>query len=133
MAEFRFMKEVLAAFGRGSIRLFRCNAGVMWQGLTVEHTQHYLTLKNPRAVHGWPAGSSDLIGWQSVTVTPDMVGTRVAVFVAVETKSLCGRVTPEQQRFLSAVRGAGGRAVAARTLGEVAAVLGPQPEPVASL
>lgn len=121
------MREVLAAFGRGSIRLFRCNSGVAWQGAEIQRTAKTLTLANPRPVHGWPAGTADLVGWQSITVTPDMVGTRVAVFVAVETKSLTGTLRPEQRIFLDVVRRAGGRAVAARTLGEVATVLGPPP------
>jgi hypothetical protein len=133
MAEFKFMKEVMQAFGRGAVRLFRSNAGVAWQGKEVEHTREFLTLQNPRAIHGWPAGTSDLVGWQSVTVTREMLGKRVAVFVAVETKSASGRLTPEQRRFLAAVSRAGGRAVSARTLAEVAAVLGepagPLPRP----
>jgi hypothetical protein len=124
MAEFAFMKEVLAAFGRGATRLFRCNAGVSWQGLELEHTREIIVLKNPRAIHGWPEGTADLVGWQSVEVTPEMVGQRVAVFVAVETKSPAGRLTQGQRRFLTAVKSAGGLACAARTLPEVAAVLG---------
>lgn len=125
MSEFVFMKEVLAAFGRGATRLFRCNAGVSWQGLEVEHTRTRIVLDKPRAVHGWPPGTADLVGWQSVVITPQMVGQRVALFVAVETKSPAGRLTRGQRRFLTAVRAAGGLAVAARTLAGVAAVLGP--------
>ena len=68
------MKDVLASFGRGATRLFRCNAGTSWQGLEVARSRERLTLENPRAVHGWPPGSADLVGWQSVVVTPEMVG-----------------------------------------------------------
>jgi hypothetical protein len=53
-----------------------------------------------------------------------MVGARIAVFVAVETKSATGRLRPEQRRFIDAVQAAGGRACMARTLDDVAAVLG---------
>jgi len=118
------MKEVLQAFGRGTVRLFRSNAGVSWQGKEVEHTARFITLENPRAIHGWPAGTSDLVGWKSVVITQAMVGSRVAVFTAVEVKSPGGRLTDGQRRFLAAVQAAGGYAVAARTLAEVAAVLG---------
>ena len=133
MGEFAFMKEVLQAFGRGTTRLFRVNCGTTWQGREIEHTAKYLTLENPRPVHGMPAGSADLIGWQTITITPDMVGQQVAVFVAVETKALCGRVTPAQQTFLRTVREAGGRAVAARSLAEVAGVLGPPAGPASTI
>jgi hypothetical protein len=129
MAEFTFMKNVLAAFGRGSVRLFRSNAGVSWQGDEVQRTAKVVVLENPRAIHGWPAGTADLVGWQTVTVTPEMVGRRVALFVAVETKSPRGRLTAAQRRFLAAVESAGGRACVARTLDDVAAALGPPGAP----
>jgi hypothetical protein len=127
MAEFAFMKEVLAAFGRGSVRLFRANSGMAWTGRVVSHTKQFITIADPRTFHGMPAGTSDLIGWQSIEITPDMVGQRVAVFVAVECKTPAGRPTEAQAAFLSAVRRAGGRAVLARSTGDVAAALGPAP------
>jgi Holliday junction resolvase len=60
-------------------------------------------------------GSSDLIGWRSVTVTPDMVGQKIAVYCAVEVKTDKGRVSPEQQKFVDNVSAAGGYAVIARS------------------
>ena len=56
-------------------------------------------------------GSSDLIGWQTITITPDMVGQRVAVFTAVECKAEKGCTTPEQDNFLRQVNAAGGVAI----------------------
>lgn len=60
-------------------------------------------------------GGSDLIGWTSVTVTPDMVGKTVALFTAVEVKTPTGRVTPAQQNFIDQVNKAGGRAGVVRS------------------
>lgn len=60
-------------------------------------------------------GSSDLIGWRPVTITPDMVGKTIAQFVGCEVKSESGRVTVEQQSFLDAVNAAGGHGILART------------------
>ena len=59
-------------------------------------------------------GGSDLIGFMAVTVTPEMVGKRVAIFTAIEGK--CGRTatTDEQAQFISAVYHAGGIALIAR-------------------
>ncbi len=58
---------------------------------------------------GLCVGSSDLIGWRTVTVTQQMVGRKVAVFTAVETKRGRGaKVTIEQRHFISMVLEAGG-------------------------
>lgn len=58
-------------------------------------------------------GSSDLIGWTEVEITPDMVGKSVAVFTALEVKKRlakkfehCG--TEDQRNFIEQVRKAGG-------------------------
>lgn len=59
-------------------------------------------------------GSSDYIGWLPVTVTPDMVGKTVAVFVAMETKDAKGKTTEHQDNFIDQVNEAGGIAFVAR-------------------
>ena len=65
-------------------------------------------------------GGSDLIGFVSVTVSPGMVGRRVAVFAAVEVKAVtAGRVSPEQEHFIEFVAKAGGLAGVARSLEDV--------------
>lgn len=60
-------------------------------------------------------GGSDLIGFRIVTVTPDMVGQRIAQFVAIETKSKGGRKEADQQTFINGVRAGGGIAGFARS------------------
>ena len=63
---------------------------------------------------GLAVGSSDLIGWHRVTITPEMVGRTLAVFTAVEVKSKRGRPTKDQTRFLQAITDQGGFAGIAR-------------------
>lgn len=54
-------------------------------------------------------GTADLNGWTSVVITPDMVGCRVAVYTAIETKkSKGGRTSDDQANFIQRVREAGG-------------------------
>lgn len=65
---------------------------------------------------GLCVGSSDLIGWKSRQIMPEDVGKRIAVFVAVEAKSLNGRLTEEQEAFLGCVAEAGGIAIEARSV-----------------
>jgi len=61
-------------------------------------------------------GSADLIGWRTVTITPEMVGQQVAVFTSIEVKSERGRLAAEQQQWLDAVLSAGGIAGVARSV-----------------
>ena len=88
------------------MRLFRNNTGTL------------------RDQHGRPVsfglckGSADLIGWRSVTITPEMVGQQIAVFTSIEVKAATGRIRPEQQQWLNAVQAAGGIAGVARSVGE---------------
>ncbi len=53
-------------------------------------------------------GSADLIGWHTVTITPDMVGKQVAVFLAPEVKRPGSYATKDQKRFIENVNAAGG-------------------------
>jgi hypothetical protein len=69
-------------------------------------------------------GGSDLIGYRSVTITPDMVGQRVAIFTAIEVKTATGRPTPAQQHFIDHIRAAGGIAAIVRSVAEAERVVG---------
>lgn len=61
-------------------------------------------------------GTPDLIGWTSVLITPDMVGCRVAVYTAIETKrTKGGRTSEDQANFIAQVVKAGGIAGVANT------------------
>ncbi len=68
---------------------------------------------------GLCVGSSDLIGWRSITVTPEMVGQQIAVFVAAELKGTEGKLSVEQQQFLSVVNAAGGRGLIVRSVDDL--------------
>lgn len=65
---------------------------------------------------GLCVGSPDLIGWVPVTITSDMVGRQLAVFVGLEVKRPTGgRVTKEQAAFVQALAQAGGVAAVVRS------------------
>jgi hypothetical protein len=92
------------ALGVGPVRLFRNTVGRVFD----ERSQRWIQ-------YGLCVGSSDLIGWKSVTITPEMVGQKVAVFVALECKSATGNATDEQCMFVDAVQRAGGIAAVVRS------------------
>lgn len=71
----------------------------------------------PRVIKfGMGTGTSDLIGLRPIKITPDMVGTTIAQFVAVEVKKDkhgAYRETEEQKRFGAWVNSQGGHYVCA--------------------
>ena len=88
-------------------RRFRANSGRAWTGEIIKQTDGVLILKNARVFHGMPAGTPDLIGWDSVKITPDMVGQTVAVFVGEEVKAT-GDLSPGQIKFKNLIEKMGG-------------------------
>lgn len=95
MSEGVLMRKIQAALRKTCI-LWRNQSGAYKQG----DTWIRYGIANP--------GGSDLIGWTSVTVTPEMVGKRCAIFTALEIKTDKGRATKEQEAFVAAVKRAGG-------------------------
>lgn len=69
-------------------------------------------------------GGSDLIGYRTIEITPDMVGQKVAVFTAIEIKTPTGRATPAQRHFIDHIRAAGGIAAIVRSVAEAQRILG---------
>lgn len=96
----------------GKTRLFRNNTGVLRDQ------------KGRPVQFGLCKGSADLIGWQSVVVTPEMVGKTVAVFTSLEVKTALGRVSPEQEQWQRAVKAAGGLAAVVRSVEDAERALG---------
>jgi hypothetical protein len=68
-------------------------------------------------------GGSDLIGYRKVAITPEMVGTEIAVFAAVEVKAAKGKATEQQKAFIEHIRNAGGIAGIARSVDEAKSIL----------
>ena len=112
MSEQRIQQEIRIACSHGDTRLFRNNTGTLRD-------------QNGRPVQfGLCKGSADLIGWKRVTVTPEMVGSTVAVFLSIEVKTATGRLRSAQQQWLDAVQAAGGIAGVARSVEDAKALLG---------
>jgi len=105
-SEQTIQQHIRLACSKGNCRLFRNNTGTL------------------RDINGRPVsfglckGSADLIGWRTVTITPEMVGQQVAVFTSIEVKTPTGRIRPEQQQWLNAVQAAGGIAAVARSVAD---------------
>ena len=117
-SEQSIQQHIRIACSTGATRLFRNNTGTL------------------RDQHGRPVqfglckGSADLIGYRSITITPDMVGQQVAVFTSIEVKTATGRLRPEQRAWMGTVQAAGGIAGVARSVEDAKALLAAQPDGV---
>lgn len=134
MSDVPFLKRILLAVA-GKATLFRQNVGTGWQGECYRPTVTTAVRVGPGDVvirkarplkAGLVVGSSDLIGWTPVTITPEMVGRKLAVFTAVEAKEGSGRLTTEQGNFIGQVRVAGGFAGEARNVDQALMILAGQ-------
>lgn len=113
-----FHRELMIALSADpSTRLFRNNVGQAWVGKSQRMRDGSVLIDNARPLHaGLCEGSSDLIGWRSIVVTPELVGRRLAVFLALEAKTGAGRLNKHQLAFIAAVERAGGVAGEARSV-----------------
>lgn len=112
-AETTLQQQIRLALGsRLDLRIFRNQVG---------------SLPDPRTgrlvTFGLARGSADLIGWRTVTIGPEHIGLRLAVFTSIEVKTPTGRVRPEQSAWLSTVNDAGGLAGVARSVSDAHAII----------
>ncbi len=119
MREGGVQRLIWLALARTTV-LFRNNAGKAWlsgggkvrrleDGSVVVPFARPIALGLAKTNGDSPDGMHDLVGYTSITITPEMVGRRVAVFTSIEAKeSGGGEVTAEQQKFCEVIRKAGG-------------------------
>ena len=102
--------KIRLAVGSRDVRLFRNNTGAL------------LDMQGRLVKFGLCKGSSDLIGFRSITITPDMVGQKIAVFSAIEVKDK-GKATVEQKNFINIINNAGGYAGVAKNVNDAKKIL----------
>lgn len=114
MNEMNRLRSIMLGLSTPGVRLFRNNCGALkdQDGRLIR-----FGVANP--------GGSDLIGWRSVTVTPDMVGQKIAVFLAIEVKGERGKTTDAQKNFIARVRADGGLAGIARSIDDALGIIEP--------
>ena len=105
-SETKLQQEIRLALGRiPSLRLFRNQVGQLPDPRTGRYVQF-----------GLAKGSSDLVGFKTVKITPEMINQEVAVFVSIEIKTERGKLTEVQQNWLQKVHDSGGIVGVARSI-----------------
>ena len=122
--ETNLVRKIMLKLGSDpKIRIFRNNSGKCWIGSskmfnspqTVNVKAGDVLVQQARYFDaGLCPGSSDLIGLKAIKITPEMVGTEIACFVAIEVKLPSGRVQENQINFLDMVKKLGGRGIICR-------------------
>jgi len=123
-------KQVLLAVGsRPGVTLFRNNTAMGWAGKVIRSYKNgSKEIANANPLHaGLCVGSSDYIGLVTIEITPDMVGKKVAVFTALETKTDTGEERRKQELFIKAVRRAGGIAGFVRSIADAITLVTSRP------
>jgi hypothetical protein len=110
MTESEIQAKIQAACNTGDTRAFRNNVA------KIKHQGRWLNF-------GLCVGSSDLIGFHTITIEPHHVGKKIAVFLAIECKSATGKATPEQQNFIKFISHRGGIAGIARSATEALTII----------
>tara|TARA_Y100000310_G_scaffold323451_1_gene383793 strand:- start:44 stop:439 length:396 start_codon:yes stop_codon:yes gene_type:complete len=126
MLEAAVLKLVMLKLSELGATVFRQNVGQAWAGRKiVKGPGNTVLIEDPMPITmGLMPGSSDLIGWTPIIITPDMVGSPVAVFTAIECKrSKGGRTSTDQKRFIGRVKEAGGIAGVASSPEAAAGIL----------
>jgi hypothetical protein len=111
MSERPIMNQIMLDCVKAGANLFRNNTAQGWAGHATTRKSHGEVVTSIRNAYplraGLCVGSSDLIGWSCVTITPDMIGKTVAIFTAIEVKENTNP-TKEQLQFIQVVKDAGG-------------------------
>ena len=132
MNEKQLQTEIHKELGsRSDVRVFRNNVGTAFMGkavtiqrpVSVKLLSGDVVIRNARRVKfGLHEGSSDLIGWRRILITPAMVGKRIAQFFSVEIKTQRGRVSEAQDQWGNVVNNHGGCAGVVRSVDEARAL-----------
>lgn len=100
-------------------RVFRNNVGMGFAGTVLAEHDGIVVLKNYRRIQfGLQKGSGDLIGFKSMTITPDTVGKKVAVFTSFEIKTPRSKSTGAQRAWLFFINHMGGIAAEVHSVDE---------------
>lgn len=111
MSESETLRDIILRLSNNDTRLFRMQSGTF----RALHSEAKIVVGVP--------GMADTIGLRSLTIGPQHLGQRLAVFVAIEAKSETGRARPNQLDFIHVVENLGGYAGIARSVNDAKRIL----------
>lgn len=106
MSETNNLKQIQLDLPK-NVKLFRNNVGLA----VYEKNGRKWSVK-----YGLCEGSSDLVGFTKITITPEMVGREISVFTACEVKAEKGAKRTEQIKFIDFIKNNGGISCFAKSI-----------------
>lgn len=124
-SEHEIQNEIRIAVGKEqTATLFRANVGEAWTGTLASSNLNRVVIEDARRFRsGLPIGFPDLFGFRTVTVTPEMVGKKLAVFAFLEVKKPGGRTSKAQEKMHAFLHEAGAVGGVARSAEEAVTLL----------
>lgn len=107
MKEQSIQAETMVSLSQHGHYCLRVNSGEFWGGKMIGHDGLHVMLEHPTRIHGAPPGTSDLIGCITRTITPEMVGRRIAQLFCIEMKRPGDKPEKHQERYLAMMRSRG--------------------------
>lgn len=132
-SEMSIMKLCMVRLSQLGCRVWRNNTAQGWVGKservaragTIKVYPGDVIVRQARPLHaGLCIGSADLIGVKPTEITQEMVGSVVGVFLAPEIKSLDGRISLPQERFINCVNAMGGVSGIVRSIEDAEQMVG---------
>ena len=103
-------KEIIEELWVRYQTVFRNDNGMAYVGGKYLKSKKILIGGHPIRYGLYP-GSGDLIGWKETTITPDMIGQKIAIFTSIEAKTKNDRLSKEQRTWNRNVLQSGGIAI----------------------
>ena len=115
--ETKVQRKIMLALSEAGCIVWRNETAGAWVGKVIHKAGDQVTLASARMMpFGLCEGSSDIIGVQPVTITQEMVGQTVGVFIAQEVKTQTGRASKKQLHFIDFINKKGGVAGIVRSV-----------------
>ena len=124
MSEKLIQDQIMLEVGKlAHVRLFRNHTGKGVTGNIIKSKApgEWLVKNGRMCTFGLSPDSPDTVGWETITVTPAMVGQKLAVMLMIEVKGVKGRLSPGQQNFITLARSMGCKVLVCRSAEEAVA------------
>jgi len=124
MEEIKIQNRIAIECSDKETRLWKNDNGLAWQGKVSRLKNNAMLISHAKAIsYGLGKGSADLVGFKKVKITQEMVGSELAVFVAIEVKTKNGRASQDQKNYINMIDSHGGISGIAKSVEDAKEIL----------